>query len=39
MLSACGGDTRIECLKDSFDVGTGGHNAERNVNETQGTGG
>lgn len=26
--------TRIECLQDSCGVRTGGHNAERNVNES-----
>lgn len=33
MLSVCRGDIIIECFKDSFDVGIGGYNVERNVNE------
>ena len=28
-------DTSTECFRDSFDVRSGGHNAERNVNDSQ----
>ena len=34
MLVPVDSDTGIECFRDSFDVRSGGHNTERNVNDS-----